>query len=84
MLTQRPSISDGWKAVNLKPQHPDTYLLIRISRWRVSATLYMRPFGYGLLIAASVRPHSLSGHEAEQSNLRGSLQSPKLFPQQSM
>ena len=26
---------------------------------------YRRPFGYGLLMTASVRPHSLSGHEAD-------------------
>jgi len=39
MLTQRPSISDGWKAVNLKPQHPDTHLPICLSAWQVSATL---------------------------------------------
>ncbi len=26
---------------------------------------YRRPFGYGLLVSASVRPHRMSGHEAD-------------------
>ena len=45
MLTQRPSISDGWKAVNLKPQHPDSHLPICLSAGRLSATLYIRSLG---------------------------------------
>ena len=28
---------------------------------------YRRPFGYGLLISASVRPHRSSGHEADSN-----------------
>ena len=46
-------------------QKADTGLPICLRASRVSATLYIRPFGCGLLVTASLRPHSLSGHEAD-------------------
>ena len=46
-------------------QHPDTHLPICLSAGRVSATFYMRPFGYGLLVSASVRPHRSSVGESD-------------------